>query len=408
MFKNIILICFVLSINACGSSSSDTQEFSTVTKSALGNELFHDKNLSLNRTQSCATCHASEQAFIDIRLDAFGNISAVSVGDDGFSLGDRNTPMAAYAQFSPDFHIGARVRHQTEQNAFKNYAGALGGQFLDGRELDLKGQASAPPLNPVEMNMPDKASVVARLQENDDYIVDFTTLFGSDIFDDTDAAYAAMAESMGEFEKTIQFAPFDSKYDRSLTGAYTLTFKENAGRAIFFSQFANCGICHQLHAQFDLINRTKETFTGYEYHNLGVPENAAVRALNGVSGPDNGLQLNTGVDADRGKFKVPTLRNVAVTEPYMHNGVFRDLTTVIEFYNHISNRSEPSHQMNPETGLIWELPEVADNISIGELASGDVTKMDSVTEIENMVCFLRILTDAKYEHLIQEKGIICH
>ncbi len=216
-----------------------------------------------------------------------------------------------------------------------------------------------------------------------------------------------MAESIGEFEKTEQFAPFDSKYDRSLTGDYILSFKENAGRAVFFSQFANCGICHQLHTQGDPINKFKETFTGYEYHNLGVPKNDSVRLLNGITEVDNGLFLNTGIETDKGKFKVPTLRNVAVTEPYMHNGVFRDLATVIEFYNHIFDRNVTAHKMNPETGADWIPPEVADNISNDELASGDVTKMDTVPEIENMVCFLRTLTDSKYEHLIQEKGISC-
>lgn len=405
-YGRIVAVCVcIIAISAC-SGSSDTASPAFSSKEALGDALFHDKNLSLNRTQSCSNCHASKHAFIDNRLDDNAEIGAVSVGDNGFSLGDRNSPTASYAMFSPDFHIGTRQRHQTEQNSHRNYSGALGGQFLDGREPDLKGQAGGPPLNPVEMNMPDKASVVERLLENDEYVEAFKHIYGEAIFDDVDAAYAAMAESIGEFEKTEQFTPFDSKFDRSLRGEYVMTFKESTGKAVFFSQFANCGICHQLHAQGDPINKFQETFTGYEYHNLGVPINESVRLLNGAP-IDTGLHMHTGNDADRGKFKVSTLRNIAVTEPYMHNGVFRDLATVIEFYNHIADRANVDHQMNPETGTDWLPPEVAENIADAELASGRISDMDSPAGIANIVCFLRTLTDARYEHLIQEKGINC-
>jgi len=403
MFKKSVLIGFIVMLSACGNSSDPA--FST--KAELGDALFHDKNLSLERTQSCATCHQPEHAFIDSRLDAAGKIPAVSLGDDGVSLGDRNTPTASYAMFSPDFHIGTRQRFQTEQKAHRNFTGAMGGQFLDGRELDLKGQAGGPPLNPVEMNMPDKTSVVARLLENLDYIDAFNRLFGDTIFDDVDAAYAAMAESIASFEKTEQFAPFDSKFDRSLTGEYTMTTIENTGKSLFFSQFSNCAICHQLHDQFDFANRTKETFTGYEYHNIGVPQNPVVAILN-ANGFDSGLENNTGESTDRGKFKTPTLRNVAVTEPYMHNGVFRDLATVVEFYNHIANRSDTTHAINPETSVEWNPPEVDINIADAELASGNrFVTTATFNENEAMVCFLRTLTDKKYEHLIEGKGINC-
>ena len=405
MHHKIIFVSILSVLSAC-SSSSDNAAPVFPTKQTLGDALYNDVNLSLNRSQSCATCHVTEHAFIDNRLDAEGKIAAVSLGDDAFSLGDRNSPTAGYARFSPDFHIGTRQRQHTEQNAHRVYAGALGGQFLDGRELDLKGQAGGPPLNPIEMGMPDKASVVLRLQENADYITAFKTLFGEAVFDDVELAYAAMAESIAEFEKTEQFAPFDSKFDRSLTGNYTMSSKESTGRAVFFSQFANCGICHQLHAQFDLVDRDKETFTGYEYHNLGVPVNENVRLLNGAA-VDTGLHQHTGLDTDKGKFKVSTLRNIAVTGPYMHNGVFRDLTTVIEFYNHIHDRDNVEHQLNPETGAAWAPPEVAENIAHAELSSGRISDMNTPEGMENMVCFLRTLTDARYEHLIEENGISC-
>jgi len=394
----VFLVIVMAGLTACSQQESPERADS---KAVLGKALFSDKNLSFNRTQSCATCHDPDKGFIDDRLDDFGQVSAVSLGDDGISHGDRNAPTASYASFAPDFHIGTRQRHN-KQNNNNTYSGALGGQFVDGRVTDLKDQAGGPPLNPIEMGMADKAGVVARLQENPYYVESFKLLYGESIFEDTDAAYAAMAESIGEFEKTDTFAPFDSRYDRSLRGEVSLSFKESSGKSLFFSQFANCGICHQLHDNGDPVNKFRETFSGYEYHNIGVPVNQTVRAINGVTDADIGLETTTGNTVDQGKFKVPTLRNVAVTGPYMHNGVFRDLKTVIEFYDHFNNPTVRAN--NPETGQPWASAEIPTTVDTDLLTVGDDM---SDFQVESLVCFLRTLTDRRYENLIQENGIVC-
>ncbi|MEM7152188.1 MAG: cytochrome c peroxidase [Myxococcota bacterium] len=367
----------------------------------LGEALFSDANLSADRTQSCSTCHDPERAFTDGRPDPDGMIAAVSLGDDGVSWGDRNAPTVAYASFAPEFHFGRRPR-PIRHNNHRLYEGALGGQFWDGRETDLEGQAGGPPLNALEMGMPDEAAVVERLREDIEYERGFIEFFGADVFATDEEAYAAMTESLAAFERTEVFAPFDSRYDRSLRGEIALTFKELTGESVFFSQFANCSVCHALHRDGDPINRTAETFTGYEFHNIGVPVNEQVRERNGVAGPDLGLVNNpAATDAERGKFKVPTLRNVAVTGPYMHNGVFRDLVTVVEFYDRFNNADE--RLVNPETGEPWREPEVPDTVT-DLLEVGDpLTDL----EVESLVCFLRALTDARYEHLIEPKGIDC-
>ncbi|MBW9260441.1 MAG: c-type cytochrome [Candidatus Thiodiazotropha sp. (ex. Lucinisca nassula)] len=397
---------FGLLFSACGggggsSDGSDASEPTFTSKEALGEALFSDVNLSGNRTQACSTCHNPERAFVDDRLDAFGEIGAVSMGDDGISLGDRNTPSAAYAAFSPDFFEGTRDRLNSDAG---QYQGFMGGQFLDGREADLKGQAGGPPLNPIEMNMPDKASVVARIEENEDYVDAFESLYSEIIFDDVEAAYEAMTESIAQFEKTEAFASFDSDYDRHINGEYDeyILTKAGLGKALFFSQeFTNCATCHQLQPN----SHPQETFSSYEYHNIGVPENTAVRAVNNTAEGfvDNGLLDNPATtDAShRGKFKVPTLRNVAVTEPYMHNGVFRDLKTVILFYDQFNNEDR---SLNPETGIAWADAEVPETINHNELAAPALTD----EEVEALVCFLRSLTDARYKHLIEENGIICN
>ncbi|MCG7899750.1 MAG: c-type cytochrome [Candidatus Thiodiazotropha lotti] len=400
----VVMTCGLL-FSACGgggssSDGSDESEATFTSKEALGEALFSDVNLSGNRTQACSTCHNPDRAFIDDRLDAFGEIGAVSMGDDGISLGDRNTPSAAYAAFSPDFFEGTRDRLNSDAG---QYQGFMGGQFLDGREADLKGQAGGPPLNPIEMNMPDKASVVARIQENEDYVEAFESLYSETVFDDVDAAYEAMTESIAKFEKTEGFASFDSDYDRHIKGEYDeyILTKAGLGKALFFSQeFTNCATCHQLQPN----SHPQETFSSYEYHNIGVPENTAVRAVNNTAEGfiDNGLLDNpaTADTSHQGKFKVPTLRNVAVTEPYMHNGVFRDLKTVILFYDQFNNEDR---SLNPETGAAWTEAEVPETINHSELAAPALTD----EEVEALVCFLRSLTDARYKHLIEEKGIRC-
>ena len=351
----------------------------------LGRLLYFDANLSKNRTQSCSTCHAPEHGFVDKRDNGTGG--AVSLGDDGKSLGDRNTPTAAYARFSPKFHL----------NKEGNY---VGGQFLDGREADLAGQAGGPPLNPIEMAMPDKAATVERLQENPVYVAAFKQFYGDDIFSDAEQAYTAMAKSIAAFEETDFFAPFDSKYDRYLRGEYQLTLQEDLGMTLFFSQqFSNCNQCHQLKR---LPGREGETFSNYEYHNIGTPVNHEVRKLNGLGERhiDHGLLDHPQVDdpGQDGKFKVPTLRNVAVTGPYMHNGVFEDLRTVVLFYNKYNSRSA-RRQINPETGANWEDPEIAENLSLKELETGPA--LDD-RRIDALVAFMKTLTDKRYEHLLQD------
>jgi cytochrome c peroxidase len=310
----------------------------------------------------------------------------VSLGDDGKSLGDRNAPTAAYARFSPEFHA----------NKEGVYAG---GQFLDGREKNLFGQAGGPPLNPVEMAMPDKSAVVARLQEDQHYVQAFRSFYGDDVFSDPEHAYRAMAESIAAYEKTDFFSPFDSKYDRYLRGEYSMTEQEDLGMTLFFSQqFTNCNICHQLKKR---PAAQGETFSNYEYHNIGTPVNTTVRSMNGL-GPDHvdhGLLENPAIDdpAQDGKFKVPTLRNVAVTGPYMHNGVFADLRTVVLFYNKYNSRSA-KRQVNPETGAQWAAPEVDGTLSLEELKTGPALKN---REIDALVAFMNTLTDARYEHLLE-------
>ena len=346
----------------------------SLTEIELGEKLFHDTTLSKDQTMSCATCHDAEHAFIDSRPT---NLSlGASLGDDLTSIGDRNAPTASYASFIPKFHF------DDAEGLF------IGGQFLDGRATDLKTQAKGPFLNPVEMNMPDEASVITRVQENPEYVSAFKSIYGEGIFDNTQEAYDAVSEAIANFEKTEAFAPFDSKFDKMLKGEATFTDQEARGLALFNGK-AQCVLCH-------VSEGDKAQFTDFSYDNLGVPVNHPLRDANhkGTDFVDNGLFENVEVNDEglKGAFRVSTLRNIAVTGPYMHNGVFSNLKTVVHFYN----TRDVNDSLNPETGAAWGAGEVAVNQNTEELGNLGLTH----EEEEDIVAFLETLTDEKYEHLI--------
>ncbi len=352
----------------------------------LGQALFFDSNLSATRNQSCASCHDPERAFSDSRDN--GVSGAVSLGDDGSSLGDRNTPGTTYASLIPDFH-------KNEKDEY------IGGYFLDGRAATMANQAAEPFVNPLEMALPDVAAVVDRVRENAFYVTTLREHFGESIFSDSDKAFRAITESIVAFERTALFTPFDSKYDRYLQGEYKLTADEEIGRVLFYSQIINCSSCHLLDTrEFS----PHEVFSNHRYHNIGVPTNRQVREKNGiaVSHRDLGLLQNPAVDdpAMAGKFRVPSLRNVAVTGPYMHNGVFQDLRTAILFYNRFT-LSNPKSQTNPETGARWRAPEVAETVDLELLREGQPLAENYVVAL---VAFLTALTDQRYESLLDESA----
>ena len=345
---------------------------------ALGEVLFFDKSISFNKTQSCSTCHSPDTAFVDQRKNSANQM--VSEGDNPHLHGNRNANTALYAMFSPDFHFDEKIQDY------------VGGQFWDGRAKDLAEQAGGPPVNPVEMGMPDKKSIVERLKANAIYYKAITDIYGESIWADTDRIYAIMEKAIAEFEKHELFAQFSSKYDRTLKGEAELTALEAEGKALFFDKTrTNCSNCHQSSE----ANSAKETFTNYRYYNIGVPSNQALIKLNKLAADyvDNGLLDNPMVKGDekqKGKFKVPTLRNIGVTAPYMHNGVFRDLKTVLLFKDSFNN---PNRKINPETGKAWDKAEYAQTIN------PDVLKAKPLTdeEINALEAFLKTLTDEAYE-----------
>ncbi len=363
---------------------ADAEDFGFATVETLGEALFFDSNLSANRTLSCTWCHAPSRAFIDQLQPAEGQ--AVPLDPDGKPIGVRNSPTAMYAGFAPKFG-------KTPDGNW------VGGLFMDGRAATLEEQAGGPLLNPQEMAMPSKAAVVDRLKENRDYVGAFDKLYGKGTLDTPDSGFEALTKAIAAYERTPTFAPFDSRYDRFLRGEVTLSEQEEHGRSLFFtSQSTHCSQCHMLRK---ISGEAKEIFTNFSFHNIGVPPNKQLRASDGSpSPPDIGLQANdrTPKDAElKGKFKTPTLRNVAVTAPYMHNGVFKKLRTAILFHNKY-NSKQPEQQINPETGQVWDTPEAEGTLSLKELKSRPAL---ADHEIDALVAFLITLTDRRYGPLLK-------
>src|SRR5262249_52680952 len=177
---------------------------SPVTKNKLGAMVFSDTELSRPAGQSCADCHTERVAFRDPESSRTTSMGAVAG-----RFGVRNAPTAMYARYTPPLHFD-EGRQQW-----------IGGLFWDGRAHSLEEQAAGPLLTPLEMNQPDKASVVAAVRRAP-YAPVFRALFGPAALDDVDAGFAHITEAVAAFERTSVFAPFSSRYDRYLAGEAAL------------------------------------------------------------------------------------------------------------------------------------------------------------------------------------------
>lgn len=260
----------------------------------LGRHLFYDPILSRDSTRSCSSCHLQAYGFSDT--------SVVSLGIEN-RIGKRN----AIALSNLGFHY----------TSF----------FWDGRVSSLEEQALVPVEDSLELGN-SWATVEERLRKHPTYPVAFRLAFGIEQVQELDRYLVARA--IAQFERTMISA--DSKFDRALAGATTLSAAEERGRLIFFdeSETLPTGECSHCH-----VGPLLTTLT---FFNNGLDNTDLDLA-------DVGLELVSGNRFDRGKFKTPSLRNIALTAPYMHDGRFATLEEVIEQYNrggHYSKNESPN------------------------------------------------------------------
>ena len=341
-----------------------------MTAAQLGALVFADRSLSQPPGQSCADCHAPSAAFRDPESD-----HSTSAGAVAGRFGPRNAPTALYAAFIPPLSRAADGRWR-------------GGLFWDGRASSLEAQAGGPLLGPLEMNNPDKAHVVAAVRAAS-YAPDFLERYGPHALDDPDTGFARITEALAAYERTPALAPFSSKYDHYLAGTATLTDAEQRGLAIFEDPArGDCASCHPSRPGPD---GAPPLFTTFGYANLGIPRygnSMFLRqppALNpaGAHYVDHGLMTTVGEASADGAFRIPTLRDVAVTPPYGHNGYFENLPYLLDFLN-----TRDVGSPDPAVGA-WAPPEVAANVDahVGHLGL-------SAQDLDDLAAFLGTLTDA--------------
>lgn len=333
-------------------------------KEFLGKLLFFETSLSTPPGQSCASCHDPEVAFANPEPGL-----PVSKGAGPGLYGNRNDMPVAYASFVPPLHF------DKEEQMW------VGGLFWDGRADSLAEQAQGPPLNPLEMANANIDVVFEKLL-NLSYKELFYEVYGQEALSSAALSYDNMADAIEAYEKSAEVNPFTSKYDYWLKGDAELNEQELRGLDIFEAKDkGNCAACHPSRPTEDGM---PPLFTDFTYDNLGVPPNSEnpfymlPPELNpaGFSFVDVGLAKTVNDPAQNGKFRVPTLRNVAVTAPYMHNGIFKTLFNVMAFYN-------------TRDVAKWPAPEVAENVNKDELGKLGLSNQ----ELEDVVAFLETLTD---------------
>lgn len=311
MKKYVIVIAVLVAIVGIQATSLKPAE---PTKEKLGELLFFDKILSKDRTISCASCHKPASAFADTL--------AVILGVNG-KKGSRNTPTAMNLLLGKSF-------------------------FWDGRAATLEEQALAPIANPDEMNLP-IAEAVKRLQNNEQYKEMFLKVFNSEPNEKT------LAQAIAAFERTLETSdsPFDNWKFNDDSTAVSAAVKRG------FTIFNEKGKCIKCHFGAD--------FTANEFRNIGL--------FDGKKLNDSGRYNVTYKPEDIGRFKTSSLRNIALTAPYMHNGIFKTLDEVIEFYN--DTKKIVPGAVNTDTLLVKPL---------------DLSK----TEKQDLKAFILSLTDKRF------------
>lgn len=359
----------------------------------LGKFLLFDTNLSTPAGEDCAFCHAPEVGFTgpDSAINAAG---AVYPGAVHKRFGNRKPPAAAYAGDSPVLYYDA-----TDEVW-------VGGMFWDGRATGwtlgdpLAEQAQGPFLNPLEQNNPNVMLVCIKVSKSA-YAGLFEQVWGPDSLDcvkDVYGVYEKIARSIAAYERSDEVNPLSSKFDYEQAGQATFTAEEQLGKDLFENK-ALCAACHPA-----------PLFTDFTYDNLGVPKNLAnpFYAMPPKFNPDGKNFVDVGLggflkgagyipavyEAEWGKVKVPTLRNVdrrpdaGFVKAFGHNGYFKSLEAIVHFYN--------TRDVLPTCipGLVegvecWPAPEVAVNVNTDELGDLGLTPAEEAA----VVAFLKTLSD---------------
>lgn len=371
-------------------------EIPASTLSALGRKIFFDTSLSASGRMSCATCHDPAHAY------GPPNGLAVQLGGPEMDRqGARSVPSLRYDLNRTPIWNKEFISNPAERTLEGNEPPA-GGFGWDGRFNSLHDQATFPLLNPNEMANSSPEEIVGGLKRAA-YADDFRKAFGTQIFDDSSKAYAAMRLALERFQlDDPSFHPYSSKYDDYLDGKAKLTAKEKRGLALFDDpQRGNCATCH---LDRKGVNGSHPLFTDYQFEALGVPRNPEIHANAAASYFDMGLcgPLRTDQSAERtycGLFKTPTLRNVAIRKVFFHNGRFHTLREALQFYVQRDTNPQKWYPVSA-SGKVEKFDDLPANLRANiDVIDEPLTRKEeaapawSDAEIDDVVAFLETLTD---------------
>lgn len=350
---------------------------------SLGRTLFFDRALSASGQLACASCHQPSHAFGP--ADARGPTRALPL---------RAVPSLSYRSFTPAFD----AHHRESDGNDAEDQGPVGGWDWDGRAASAHEQAEGPLLSPLEMNNRDAGAVVARLRSSAS-AVEFRRTFGPRSLDDERVAWNGLLWALEVFQQDpATFAPFTSKYDAALRGQVVLSPAERRGLEAFNDPArGNCAACHpsgRVHGGMPL-------FTDFGHVALGVPRNRtlppnAQPAFHdlGLGGP---LRLDMASTPEAcGRFKTPSLRNVALRPAFFHNGAFTHLDDAVRFY--ALRDHEPARYYGRDAQGRPRQPDDLPDRCLGNLERGPPFgrhARPSLTEneVQDIVRFLETLTD---------------
>ena len=408
------LLLVATATGACGVAGTDgsapqpdvnhaiaVDELSLAPIELLGKRLFEDDALSEPRGTSCASWHDPAQAFQGNHGSAVEGVPAGSVPG---TVAARNAPTLLYASLAPAFAFRfVEKETSTCQGSFV----PVGGLFWDGRADTLEDQAKEPFLDPREMNNATPAAVVKKVRTGA-YAELARTVLGAEALGDEDAAWKGIARAIAAFERSTRFHPFRSRFDDFLRGAAPQSAEEARGFALFKDPArGNCIACHE--GKEDSRDPRDWLFTNYRYEAVGGPRNAAIPDNHDPARFDLGLCQRKGladlappeknVRSFCGAFRVPTLRNVARTAPYFHNGYFATLASVLSFY--ATRSAEPAnwyptdehfflHRFDDLPGALGE--NVSDDEVPYDQAQGDRPRLTDA-DVADLTAFLETLTD---------------
>ena len=444
----VLLLASALSVAWIGISHSSARvtQVQLTDLEKLGKAIFIDQQLSVNKNMSCATCHAVEAGgtaasdhsnrILGLHPGSkFESYNQLPSANNTFAF--RNIQTNTYSVYSPPLH-----REQKEGGGIS----MVGGNFWDGRAMGFitgrptQEQAMVPPLGTLEGELPAAACVVKAVVDDPSLAearAQYKQVFGSKLetiqwpasidadCTNTNAVidmpsaqddisvqrvYSNLSNALWAYQRSSEIVPFSSRFDASADGKVQLTDSERRGLDLFNGK-AHCANCHVSTPRPGL---SKPLFTDFTYDNIGIPRNPSNPVYTfSMINPDGWNWVDQGLGAvlrhddtlreqaadNIGKFKVPTVRNVDkrpnpdFVRAYMHNGYFRSLEQVVDFYNtrDVKPRCENRFTTadSAEQQGCWPEPEISENLNTQELGNLGLTQ----DETSDLIAFLKTLSD---------------